>query len=134
MTPKELAQACELAFNSVEQLTKEAKEREKGIKTMSEKKHTPGPWKVDNSGVRVVKQASNGSGDLICDTASTVFVEAEQGFHAVGNRANARLIAAAPSLLEAAQRVVDSWESGDLAEAVRELDAAIQEAQPEGRL
>jgi hypothetical protein len=39
--------------------------------------------------------------------------------------ANAMLIAAAPDLLEAAEQVVANWESGDLAGAVRGLDAAI---------
>jgi hypothetical protein len=42
--------------------------------------------------------------------------------------ANASLIAAAPELLKAAERVVSRWEKGDLAEAVRELDAAIATA------
>lgn len=42
--------------------------------------------------------------------------------------ANARLIASAPDLLESAQKVVARWEQGDLAEAVRELDAVIAEA------
>jgi hypothetical protein len=34
----------------------------------------------------------------------------------------------APELLEAAERVVSRWEKGDLAEAVRELNAAIATA------
>jgi hypothetical protein len=42
--------------------------------------------------------------------------------------ANALLIAASPKLLEAAERVVSRWEKGDLAQAVRELDAAIDKA------
>jgi hypothetical protein len=42
--------------------------------------------------------------------------------------ANARLIAAAPSLLNAASLVIDRWTSGDLADAVRQLDAAMTEA------
>jgi hypothetical protein len=39
-----------------------------------------------------------------------------------------RLRLAARSLLEAAELVVARWERGDLAEAVRQLDAAIAEA------
>jgi hypothetical protein len=35
---------------------------------------------------------------------------------------------AAPGLLEAAERVVSRWESGDLAGAVRMLDEAVTEA------
>jgi hypothetical protein len=43
--------------------------------------------------------------------------------------ANACLIAAAPALLDAAVLVIDRWSRGDLAEAVRMLDAAVAEAQ-----
>jgi hypothetical protein len=39
-----------------------------------------------------------------------------------------RLRLAARDLLEAAEKVVARWEQGDLAEAVRELDAAIAKA------
>jgi hypothetical protein len=39
-----------------------------------------------------------------------------------------RLRLAAPDLLAAAEKVVARWEQGDLAEAVRELDAAIEAA------
>jgi len=39
-----------------------------------------------------------------------------------------RLRLAAPDLLDAAELVVARWEQGDLAEAVRELDAAIAKA------
>jgi hypothetical protein len=39
-----------------------------------------------------------------------------------------RLRLAARDLLEAAEKVVARWERGDLAEAVRELDAAIAKA------
>lgn len=39
-----------------------------------------------------------------------------------------RLRLAAPDLLEAAEKVVARWERGDLAAAIRELDAAIAEA------
>ena len=39
-----------------------------------------------------------------------------------------RLRFAAPDLLEAAEKVVSRWERGDLAEAVRELNAAIAKA------
>ena len=41
---------------------------------------------------------------------------------------HARLIAAAPALLEAAQLVIDRWSQGDLAEAVRMPDSAVAEA------
>ncbi len=40
----------------------------------------------------------------------------------------AHLIAAAPALLSAASLVIARWSRGDLAEAVRMLDAAVAEA------
>jgi hypothetical protein len=40
-------------------------------------------------------------------------------------RDNARLMADAPRLLAAAALVIDRWAKGDLAEAVRQLDAAV---------
>jgi len=41
---------------------------------------------------------------------------------------DARLIAAAPALLTAAELVIARWSSGDLAEAVRQLDTAVNAA------
>lgn len=46
-----------------------------------------------------------------------------------GGRDDANLIAAAPTLLEAAKLVISRWDGGDLAEAVRRLDAAVSEAE-----
>jgi hypothetical protein len=43
-------------------------------------------------------------------------------------KANAKLMSAAPNLLEACHAVVESWESGDLAGAARLCQAAIDEA------
>lgn len=45
--------------------------------------------------------------------------------------ANQRLMCAAPDLLQAGQLVIDRWSQGDLAEAVRMLDAAIRKAKGE---
>jgi len=42
--------------------------------------------------------------------------------------ANARLIATAPELLTAAGLVIARWSRGDLAEAVRQLDIAVNAA------
>jgi hypothetical protein len=44
------------------------------------------------------------------------------------NHTDAPLIGAAPALLRAAQLVLSRWESGDLAQAVRELQAAVDQA------
>jgi len=65
-----------------------------------EKKHTPGPWSADEcrSGFAVYAYKS---GDVVVRT------EDEEGrYGAIDNEANARLIAAAPELLEALIGVV----------------------------
>jgi hypothetical protein len=41
---------------------------------------------------------------------------------------NMRLRLAAPDLLEAVEKVIANWQSGDLAEAMRELGAAVAKA------
>jgi hypothetical protein len=57
----------------------------------------------------------------------------EQGNElAVWHDEDLRLRLAADDLLEAAEKVVARWERGDLAEAVRELDAAIVKAKKGG--
>jgi hypothetical protein len=58
--------------------------------------------------------------EKICDTNENRPIEEQE--------ANAGLIAAAPELLAAAKKVVRRWKKGDLAEAVRELAAAIATA------
>ncbi len=66
-----------------------------------EKKHTPGPWQIESGGARLINtqahviSASDGLGPVAYSTGS-----------------NARLIAAAPDLLEALQRMVAAWGSG----------------------
>jgi hypothetical protein len=50
--------------------------------------------------------------------------------HVVGQNeddSDARLIASVPALYDAARLVIARWESGDLAQAVRELDAIIHD-------
>ena len=77
-------------------------------------KHTPGPWEVleDKSMISVVTECAE-----ICDIVHDVRPVSE-------NLANARLIAAAPEMLEALEsvlRVVDLGNaSGDSAEAFAE--------------
>lgn len=101
-------------------------------------KHTPGPWKVFN-GTDVFpddgdKEATRYIAD--CDMASAAFISGEEA------RANARLIAAAPDLLETLKGMVGMYvelvESGDAgfwdAEKVTEVIAARSAiAKAEGR-
>jgi hypothetical protein len=90
---------------------------------MTKLTHTPGPWTYCYSpytaqdGHEIPAFEVHGD-EKVCDT--------NEDRPAGEQEANARLIAAAPDLLEAAEKVIASWESGDLAGAVRQLDAAIQ--------
>lgn len=92
--------------------------------------HTPGPWTYqynpwhsDHAGE--IPAFEIFGGEKICDTNEHMPRDQQE--------ANACLIAAAPDLLVvleaqtgAAKAVIDSWESGDLAGAVRGLDACIE--------
>lgn len=92
---------------------------------MSKMKHTPGPWFVSNGDLLRVARSNGGSPIVVA------------GVHKIGSRggaclgdplANARLIAAAPDLLEALKMVsgVDLHH-----EVLAAVDAAIAKA--EGR-
>lgn len=87
--------------------------------------HTPGEWEVQDDPIYVkIPHTKYGHQFIRCiDEASDVSDEEDE--------ANARLIAAAPELLEAGQLVIDRWCQGDLAEAVRMLDAAVKKAKGE---
>lgn len=66
-------------------------------------KHTPGPWHVIQHGTMVV---SDPNGDIEkTHIASIVGHNGDANFNANGLEANAKLIAAAPDLLEALQRL-----------------------------
>jgi hypothetical protein len=89
-------------------------------------KHTPGPWVTGHADGKTPMRVYSQAGTLIadCDGGSPSDVK----------MANARLIAASPAMYEAgnklaawAARAVERWESGDLAEAVRNLDYARRE-------
>lgn len=83
--------------------------------------HTPGPWEaVEHGGDYPYFQVLAGSWDVAHNRYSTRTVGVE--------RANARLIAASPALLEAAQRVAAYLVAPDLGaapEARASLTAAI---------
>lgn len=97
---------------------------------MSEKtKHTPGPWEVDSCGdPLIVNGPEHGDASIVAILATDA--ANAWGYGEEETRANARLIAAAPDLLDAAEEisaaasaVIGAWECGDLAAAVNLLDA-----------
>jgi hypothetical protein len=88
--------------------------------------HTPGPWENDYHFIVAPDPRGLHRDIYIAEIAD----RDDEGRVASPRQqsANARLIAAAPDLLRAAETVVSRWEKGDLAEAVRYLDAAIATA------
>lgn len=95
---------------------------------MSDTKHTPGPWKFDDHlGCRPIKGGKSGSHRQAQykEVACTVGLHDDDE-----DRANARLIAAAPELLKALEALVwvaDSMDSAPIAASVR-LETAYEEA------
>jgi hypothetical protein len=74
-------------------------------------KHTPGPWQVgttDSEGNLAVELYDSGPITALVLPMGEDF----DSSHAPERDANARLIAAAPELLEALQAFVDSWGRG----------------------
>ncbi len=95
--------------------------------------HTPGPWGIvqdaplnPKSRYSIGSRQPNGFAIYVCTirTERSLILDGKE-------TANARLIAAAPELIEACRAVVERWESGNLAEATRMCAAAIAKA--EGR-
>lgn len=70
---------------------------------MSERRHTPGPWALSERSSACVRTADQDQRIAYLETADNTFETCE---------ANARLIAAAPDLLAAVDKVVNNW--GDL--------------------
>jgi len=93
---------------------------------MTNAAHTPGPWETNGQFIVAQDPAAIHPDIYIAEIAET---DDESRLASPEQReANARLIAAAPALLDAALLVIDRWTHGDLAEAVRMLDAAAAEA------
>ena len=93
-------------------------------------KHTPGPWRI-NTAIRAgefdVKDANSSGGH-----APIAKVRGDKRRTAKQALANARLIAAAPDLLEAAKlglREAEGWIRDQL-EGTRMFDAAMKELDP----
>ena len=80
---------------------------------MADVKHTPGPWAVDSDGSGWYIEATPERGHSLAFIASPEFQE-EPDTSASEAEANARLIAAAPDLLEALQWLVDILPDPDL--------------------
>ena len=81
---------------------------------MAEAKHTPGPWWVEESGIR-------DRGGYICHTRPAQrYPDQEERFikETVERAANKTLIAAAPDMLEASMKVLEWFEAeGDHSKA-----------------
>jgi hypothetical protein len=68
---------------------------------------------------------------IVCEFESRVWDDqAKLTGEAKNDREYVALFVAAPKLLSAAEKVIASWEKGDLAAAVRTLAAAVEEAKP----
>lgn len=76
---------------------------------MSEGKHTPGPWRVSTcNGNHVLKDNDNHKSKFHGTTIMVANCDYQQTSVGGSKQANARLIAAAPELLEAARAVL-AW-------------------------
>jgi hypothetical protein len=97
---------------------------------MTNTQHTPGPWQQDWN--YIVAPDPDGIhpdiyiAEITEDDSDGRLASPEQ------QEANGRLIVAAPDLLAACRMVVARWESGDLAEAARACQAAVELATGEG--
>jgi hypothetical protein len=90
-------------------------------------KHTPGPWKVASGFIQAPRRDTSKQHDI--DVAR---VQLDSGLYAGEFDANARLIAAAPDLLEALRNAVNAHmadrDDGAIPEWVHEARAAIAKA------
>lgn len=98
--------------------------------------HTPGPWTTSYMGNGEWEVVANGPDrdDVagICIVAGGLGTVLEDG-RDYESDANARLIAAAPELLAAAENVIREWEKGELEPAeIRYLQRAVNKAKGEG--
>jgi hypothetical protein len=89
---------------------------------MTDTQHTPGPWFATPGNYAVyVKDAYGDQGDLVCALSG-------YGSNYRLRAANARLIAAAPDLLEACQRALAEAVADDQDEWFANMRAAIAKA------
>ena len=89
-------------------------------------KHTPGPWYVFNE--TAVRSRNQHPAVAKCDTTHGLGVWADV------ERANARLIAAAPDLLAALENILSRFDDDNLkltVDAIQESRAAVKKAKGE---
>lgn len=85
---------------------------------MTSSKHTPGPWFYSQESIDHDWYIVTINGGLIVANVNSHWRQV----------ANARLVAAAPDLLEALKAVVSAWEVTGPIEAAERMDAAIHAA------
>lgn len=106
-----------------------------------ETKHTPGPWRIDENGQDVICNAQEyhrwGIGERHIATGFSCHDPANAEAYKAEAQANARLIAAAPALLEALQKLLANAEavhSFGLPDTIPPLTAVcFSDAQTEAR-
>jgi hypothetical protein len=85
-----------------------------GVETMSDLKHTPGPWIADRYDVRQSGSTGSRMVAAICYTGPHHTPASEYPKSCrLQDEANARLIAAAPELLEALEEMTRFCETGE---------------------
>ena len=94
---------------------------------MTTAQHTPGPWEDNGNGL-IYGQCTGDDDEapFVADVCNDPNAYTDQ------EQANGRLIVAAPDLLAACRMVVARWERGDLAEAARCCQAAVELATGDG--
>ncbi|MFT3959970.1 hypothetical protein [Propionivibrio sp.] len=106
------------------QTTNNPKERDASVQIRAGR-HTPGPWKVDancgDAGGLVVLAANN-------DRIARVCWYGKQSETPGAEKDNARLIAAAPELLEAAEQLIEALRAGPPRVIGYDRDGANQKA------
>jgi len=90
---------------------------------MTQVKHTPGPWAAISMNNRASKywwsiSGMDGLGDVVCNTPN----------NNASDEANAKLIAAAPELLEALQQLRIDLNSNMIETARKRIEEAIKKA------
>lgn len=89
-------------------------------------KHTPGPWTLSKTDDYVIEAVKAGSPYEVCTYMVDSDNEAE-------DLANARLIAAAPDLLDVVQLIIKEWEKPTEGVQVGELIARLSQYSVEAR-